>query len=77
MKGRGIKMAYKIDGKKCLKCALCVSQCPEHAIVVDKTIVEDDGLNLYVTRIDQAKCTGCDACFSHEWWCPAKAIVKT
>jgi ferredoxin len=70
-------MAYKIDTKKCLKCALCVSQCPEKAFVVVKTDKKPDGMMLYATKIDQAKCTSCDACFSHEWWCPAKAIVKT
>ena len=69
-------MAYRINIKKCLKCGLCVTQCPEKAIVVDETIREDDGLTLYVTRIDPGKCTACDACFSFEWWCPAKAIIK-
>jgi len=69
-------VAYKIDAKKCLKCGLCVTQCPDKAIVVDKKVTESDGLTLYTTRIDTAKCTACGACFSHEWWCPAKAIVK-
>jgi ferredoxin len=67
---------YRIDTKKCLRCGLCVTQCPEKAFVVDKKVKEPDGLVLYTTRIDQKKCTGCDACFSFEWWCPAKAIVK-
>jgi formate hydrogenlyase subunit 6/NADH:ubiquinone oxidoreductase subunit I len=70
-------MVYRIDAKKCVKCALCVSQCPEQAFEVVKTEKKPDGLMLYTTAINQAKCTGCDACFSHEWWCPAKAIVKT
>jgi ferredoxin len=70
-------MVYKIDAKKCLKCALCVSQCPEKAITVTNTVKEKDGLMRYTTRIDAKKCTSCDACFSHEWWCPAKAIVKS
>ncbi len=69
-------MAYKIDTKKCLKCGLCVTQCPEKAIMVVKKVIESDGLTLYTTRIDTKKCTGCDVCFSHEWWCPAKAITK-
>ena len=69
-------MAYKINTKKCLKCGLCVTQCPDKAIAVDKKVTEDDGLTLYTTRIDQKKCTLCNACVSHEWWCPAKAIVK-
>jgi len=69
-------MAYKIDAKKCLKCALCVTQCPQKAISVIKTEKEPDGLMLYTTYIDPKKCTACDVCFSHEWWCPAKAIIK-
>jgi len=70
------KVAYKINTKKCLKCGLCVTQCPEEAVVVDDKVTESDGLVLYTTRIDPDKCTDCGVCFSHEWWCPAKAIVK-
>lgn len=69
-------MAYKIDTAKCLKCGLCVTGCPDKAIVVDKTVTESDGLTLYTTRIDVKKCTDCAVCVSHEWWCPAKAISK-
>jgi ferredoxin len=70
------KVAYKINTKKCLKCGLCVTQCPEKAIVVDNKVTESDGLTLYTTRINPKKCTGCNECFSFEWWCPAKAIIK-
>ncbi|MBN1176225.1 MAG: 4Fe-4S binding protein [Dehalococcoidales bacterium] len=69
-------MAYKINQKKCLKCGLCVTECPEKAIVVDDKVTEDDGLVLYTVRIDPDKCTECGVCVSYEWWCPAKAIVK-
>jgi ferredoxin len=69
-------MAYKIDAKKCLKCSLCVFHCPQQAIEIIETTKEPDGLTLYTTRINPEKCTSCDVCFSHEWWCPAKAIVK-
>jgi ferredoxin len=69
-------VAYRIDTRKCLKCGLCVTQCPDKAIVVVETVTESDGLTLYTTRIDDRKCTLCNACVSHEWWCPAKAIVK-
>ena len=70
-------MAYRINTKKCLKCGLCVTQdCPENAFVVINKVKENDGLVLYTVKIDENKCTECDTCFSHEWWCPAKAIVK-
>ncbi len=67
-------MPYKIDTKKCLKCGLCISNCPEKAFIADKMITESDGLKLYFTRIDQEKCTECGTCVSYEWWCPAQAI---
>jgi ferredoxin len=69
-------VTYKINAKKCLKCGLCVTDCPEGAIVVDDTVTESDGLVLYTVRIDPEKCTDCGVCVSHEWWCPAKAIIK-
>lgn len=69
-------MAYKINPETCLKCGICIDECPEGAIVVDKKVTEKDGLNLYTTRIDPKKCTDCGFCVSYEWWCPAKAIVK-
>jgi ferredoxin len=50
--------------------------CPEKAFVVVDKVKEDDGLTLYTVKIDENKCTECNTCFSHEWWCPAKAIEK-
>jgi formate hydrogenlyase subunit 6/NADH:ubiquinone oxidoreductase subunit I len=69
-------VAYKINTDKCLQCGLCVTQCPEKAIVVDEKVAEPDGLILYTTRVDQDRCTECGVCHSHEWWCPAKAIYN-
>jgi ferredoxin len=69
-------MPYKINTKKCLKCGLCVMECPVKAIVVDENVKEKDGLVRYTTRIDAKKCTDCGTCVSFEWWCPAKAIAK-
>jgi len=60
-------VAYKINTKTCLKCGICIDECPEKAIVVDKQVTEYDGLTLF---------TDCGVCVSFEWWCPAKAIVK-
>jgi ferredoxin len=73
-----VTVAYRIDDKKCVKCGLCVVQdCPEDAFVVVDKVTEDDGLVLYTVKIDETKCTECDVCFSHEWWCPVKAIVRS
>jgi ferredoxin len=71
-----VNMPYILNARKCLKCALCVTECPEGAIVVDDKITESDGLVLYTVRIDPDKCTDCGVCVSYEWWCPAKAIIK-
>ncbi len=68
-------MAYKINKEKCLKCGVCVKECPEGAIVVDDKETEPDGLVLYATRIDEGKCTDCGTCVSMEYWCPAQAIA--
>ena len=71
-------MVYSIDTKKCLKCGLCVTQCPHHAFVVTDKKTESDGLILYTTKIDQDLCVQCGECMDTlEWWCPAKAIVRT
>lgn len=69
-------MPYKIDTKTCLKCGICIDECPEKAIVVDAMITEKDGLKLYTVRIDPNICNDCGVCVAYEWWCPAKAIVK-
>ncbi|MCX7912843.1 MAG: 4Fe-4S binding protein, partial [Dehalococcoidales bacterium] len=58
-------MAYRIDESKCLRCGLCVTQCPHRAIVVVEKTVEDDGLTLYRTMIDPEKCTACDGSVSY------------
>ena len=67
-------MVYSINTEKCLKCGLCVTECPEKAIVVDEKVTELDGLILYTARIDRERCTECGVCHSHEWRCSAKAI---
>jgi ferredoxin len=69
-------VAYKIDTKVCLKCGLCVSKCPEGAIIPLKKIRKDE-LVLQPVRIDAVKCNDCGVCVSEEYWCPARAIRKS
>lgn len=55
-------MAYKItDG--CIKCGICVDECPVEAI--------SEGDETYI--IDKGKCTDCGACSDV---CPNEAIIK-
>lgn len=68
-------MAYKVTDD-CLKCGVCVSECPAGAFIVDNRIVESDGLVLQSVHIDPKLCTDCGVCVSEEYWCPAQAIVK-
>ncbi len=67
-------MAYKIT-RACLKCGVCISKCPEGAIIAGKQI-ETEGLILQPVSIDAKKCTDCGVCISEEYWCPAQAIVR-
>ncbi len=55
-------MAYKIT-EECVKCGLCVEECPAEAINEEKDI--------YV--IDQDICTECGTCVSV---CPDGAIIE-
>ena len=64
-------MAYTIDPKTCLKCGVCIDECPEHAIVVVEKVTEYDGLNLYTVKIDPKKCIKCGMCFEA---CKFKAV---
>jgi len=68
-------VSYKIDPKTCLKCGICIDECPEKAFVVIEKVTEKDGLNLYTVKIDPEICTDCGVCVAYEWWCPAKAIA--
>jgi ferredoxin len=69
-------VAYIIDKKKCLKCGICIDECPGNAIILEEKVTEADGLNLYTVSIDPKICNDCRTCVSFEWWCPAKAIAE-
>jgi len=54
-------MAYKITDE-CIKCGICVDECPAEAISEEETYL-----------IDKNKCTDCGACADT---CPSEAIIK-
>ena len=69
-------MAHKIDEKECLKCGICVSQCPEGAI--NEVITESDGIVFHHTRVDPYRCNDCGICEAagdDGYFCPAEAFV--
>ena len=51
----------KLDQDKCVKCKLCVKNCPVGAISGEMFVV------------DNAKCTRCNTCIE---MCPKKAIAR-
>ena len=55
-------MAYKITDD-CIKCSICVDECPVEAILEDE--------EKYV--IDEEKCTDCGSCANA---CPSEAIIQ-
>ena len=55
-------MAYKITDE-CIKCSICVDECPTEAI--------SEGEEIYL--IDKNMCTDCGACADA---CPSGAIIK-
>ncbi len=68
-------MVYKVNTDKCLKCGLCIDNCPNNAIVQVKTS-NYGGLTLRHVKIDPKKCKSCGVCVSEEYWCPAQAIAE-
>jgi NADH-quinone oxidoreductase subunit F len=60
-----VAVTYKIDTELCTQCGLCIENCPDQAITVEKV----DGEEIHV--IDQAKCTHCGKCAEA---CPVDAI---
>jgi heterodisulfide reductase subunit A-like polyferredoxin len=49
-----------VDSERCIACGICADQCPEAAIVVDKT-----------ARVDPLRCAGCGRCIGQ---CPQGAL---
>ena len=49
-----------VDFERCVACGICADQCPEGAIVIDKT-----------AHVDPRRCAGCGQCV---YECPREAI---
>lgn len=69
-------MAYRIDENRCVKCGLCITECPDEAIVGKNPYKVSTSLVYESVWIDPDRCTDCGTCVSMEYWCPAEAIHK-
>lgn len=70
-------MAHKIDRKVCVRCGICVSKCPENAII--DSVSYHDGLIVHNTRVAVNKCNDCGVCEQADdaaYFCPVEAFVK-
>ncbi len=68
-------MAHRVDTNLCLKCGLCITKCPEEAIIPLEKVMQDE-LELQPVRIDPGRCNDCGFCETEEYWCPAQAIKR-
>jgi len=56
----GKTIVAHVDSEKCTGCGICVSLCPNEAIVIEDA-----------AAVDPARCSGCGACV---YQCPMEAI---
>lgn len=69
-------MPSKIDESRCLKCGLCIKNCPHEAIKgTNPTKVSTSDVYERVW-IDPDLCRDCGTCTSADYWCPAEAISE-
>ena len=69
-------MPSKIDESICLKCGLCIKNCPHEAIEgtnPSKVSTSDVYERVW---IDPDLCQDCGTCTSMDYWCPAEAISE-
>ena len=67
-------MASKIDENKCLKCGLCIDNCPHQAIKGKGEHRVSTSKVFELVWIDPELCQDCGTCTSTEYWCPGQAI---
>src|ERR1035437_2375066 len=69
-------MPSKIDESICLKCGLCIKNCP-HDAIVGTNLSKVSTSDVYeLVSIDPDLCQDCGTCTSMEYWCPAEAISE-
>jgi len=69
-------MPSRIDETRCLKCGLCIKNCPHEAILGSnpgKVSTSDVYERVW---IDPDLCQDCGTCTSMDYWCPAEAISE-
>lgn len=69
-------MPYTILEDRCLKCGLCIANCPYGAIKGENPHKVSTSDVFDRVWIDPDLCEDCGICLSTEYWCPAQAISK-
>ena len=67
---------YRIDENKCVKCGLCIMECPSNAFVGEGQYNVRHSVVYQSVRIDPSRCTECGICVDTPFWCPAGAIYR-
>jgi len=67
---------YRVDESKCIRCGLCILECPGGAFrgrgehkVRHSTVYEE-------VWIDSGRCIECGMCVDEPYWCPASAVYR-
>ena len=68
-------MPSRIDEARCLKCGLCIKNCPQGAIEGSNPHKVSTSDVYDRVWIDPDRCTDCGTCTSTDYWCPAVAIT--
>lgn len=69
-------MPPTIDETRCLKCGLCITNCPSEAIAGVNPSKVSTSLIYESVAIDPDLCQDCGICTSADYWCPAEAISE-
>lgn len=69
-------MPSKIDESICLKCGLCIKNCP-HGAIEGSNPTKVSTSDVYErVWVDPDLCQDCGTCTSMDYWCPAEAISE-
>ncbi|MCX8032595.1 MAG: 4Fe-4S binding protein [Thermoleophilia bacterium] len=69
-------MALAIDETRCVRCGLCITECPAGAFRGEGSYTVGQSVVYEKIELDNEKCTNCGQCTAYQFWCPAEAIYE-